>query len=227
MHKITNMTESIIRTATHEFAEMDEVEILEETDTHIEYFDKDGGYSRIYYYPEKINNNHIQDILIADDHIWKYINKNRFIDFVTKEIDRNALSVCRNIILIWDGRDVEPSKAREQLYDLYFDEYAFEIGYGMCGITWVERQAVIVNISEIKIVSDEFHDDKCHEDFCLGVLSTLFHEFRHLVYECNEILSIDTEEYPQDGGIEENVEEYGNQNAERVYMQYENMFLTK
>ena len=85
----------------------------------------------------------------------------------------------------------------------------------------VHRQTVIINVYEIKEVSDEF----CHEDFCLGVLSTIFHELRHLVYECNEILEIGSEKYPEDGYLEDNVEDYGNAYAEKVYRKYRNMFL--
>lgn len=85
----------------------------------------------------------------------------------------------------------------------------------------VHRQTVIINVYEIKEVSDEF----CHEDFCLGVLSTIFHELRHLVYECNEILEIGSETYPEDGYLEDNVEDYGNAYAEKVYRKYRNMFL--
>ena len=51
------------------------------------------------------------------------------------------------------------------------------------------------------------------------------HELRHLVYECNEILEIGSEKYPEDGYLEDNVEDYGNAYAEKVYRKYRNMFL--
>lgn len=220
------LSESIIRDAVHEFADDGEVELLEETEKSIEYFDEENDYKRIYYYPEKINREHIKSILIADEKVKKHICIDKLIDFIVTEIDKNALCVCRNIALIWEEYDLDvESEVRKRLYAETYDEYAFEICDDKLGTTWIERQIVVINVSEIKAVSDEFHDDLCHRDFCLGVLSTLFHEFRHLVYECNEILEIDTDQYPWGGGREENVEEYGNTKAEDTYGKYEDMFM--
>ena len=44
------LTESIIRNAVHEFVNDGEVELLEETEKFIEYFDEENNYERIYYY---------------------------------------------------------------------------------------------------------------------------------------------------------------------------------
>lgn len=220
------LTESIIRNAVHEFVNDGEVELLEETEKFIEYFDEENNYERIYYYPEKIDKEHIRSILLADEKVKEYICIDRLIGFIAYEIDKNALCVCRNIALIWEEYDLDiESDVRKQLYQKTYDEYAFEICDDALGTTWVERQIVVINVSEIKSVSDEFHDNLCHRDFCLGVLSTLFHEFRHLVYECNEILEIGTDQYPMEGGREENVEEYGNTKAEDAYGKYEDIFL--
>lgn len=44
------------------------------------------------------------------------------------------------------------------------------------------------------------------------------HEFRHAVYEFNEVTpknGVD-ERYPANGGLEENVEDYGNREAEKL-----------
>lgn len=218
------LTESVIRGAIHTFQSENEVNILAEMDNYCEYYDEKSDYFRIFYYPEKINKNHIQKILFMDNKVKEYINSERLSDFLLNEIDKNALASCRNIALVWEDEN-HKSDILQQLYDLYYDGYELCYIEDICGITWVKEQIIVINISEIKQVSDEFQDEFSDSDFCLGVLSTLFHEFRHLVYECNEILEIGNAEYPIDGGLETKVEDFGNIHAEKVYLKYKNMFL--
>lgn len=217
------LTESEIRGAIHKFQSENEVNILAETDNYCEYYDEKNDYFRIFYYPEKINKHHIEKILFMDNKVKEYIDAERLRDFLINEMDKNALAVCRKIALIWENEN-HKSDILQQLYDLYYDGYELCRAEDICGITWVEEQIIVINIFEIKQVSDEFQDEFSDSDFCLGVLSTLFHEFRHLVYECNEILEIGNAEYPLDGGIEIRVEDFGNIHAEIVYSKYKDMF---
>lgn len=200
------------------------VELVENTDMFIEYYDSETDYSRIFFFPEQIDRQHIRNILIYDKEVAAHINIEQLIDFILSEIDHNALSVCRYILLQWEDDD-GCSDAAQELYNRTDDEYAVYALEDLIGLTWVERQTVLINVRKILEVSDEFEDELSYEDFKLGFLSSLFHEFRHLLYECHELIEIGTEEYPQDGGIEEYVEEYGNISAERTLKKYEKMFI--
>lgn len=219
------LSETDIRNAVQDvLANEKNVELVESTDTFIEYYDTEGDYSRIYYFPEKIDRQHIRNILMYDKEVAEHINIESLIDFLLAEIDKNALSACQYILLQWEDDDGY-SKAAQEFYNRTDDEYAVCALENIIGLTWVERQSVLINVRKILEVSDEFEDELSYEDFKLGFLSSLFHEFRHLLYECHELIKIGTDEYLQDGGIEEYVEEYGNTNAERTLRKYEKMFI--
>ena len=191
------------------FVDSEEIKIVEESVDHVEYFDNENEYSRIYYYPESITMKHIRNILLVDSKVKNHINIDRLTEFILNEIDINGLIVCRNIVL---------AESLQRLNSIFSDEYALDIADGVCGRLWTDRQIIVINVCMIKQVCDELLLDDA--DFLIGLLSTLFHESRHLIYECNELLSIGSEEYPWDGGIEDNVEEYGNAHAEQVYRTY-------
>jgi hypothetical protein len=82
---------------------------------------------------------------------------------------------------------------------------------------------IIVNVSEIlksatQIANEPEEWHTREYIFAEGLLQTIFHEGRHLFYECNEIVPIgEGTNYPEDGGKECRVEYYGNDMAE-VYI---------
>lgn len=189
---------------------------------YLEYTRNDGFgfYSRRYYYPEKINRNHIKNHLLMDLKVKNLINEEVLLDFLSDEIDKNALAVCEYIALIYDDDEVSPS--RKKLHDEYGDEYALYAGEDLLGLTWIERQVVFINVGVMEQVNDEIpYNDET--DFLIGILSTIFHEFRHMIYECHELLPFNSDSFPATGGLEEEVEEYGNIHAEATYHKYQNL----
>ena len=189
---------------------------------YLEYTGNDGFgfYSRRYYYPEKINRNHIKNHLLMDLKVKNLINEEVLLDFLSEEIDKNALAVCEYIALIYD--DDEVSLSRKKLHDEYGDEYALYACEDLLGLTWIERQVIFINIGVMEQVNDEIpYNDET--DFLIGILSTIFHEFRHMIYECHELLPFNSDSFPATGGLEEEVEEYGNIHAEATYHKYQNL----
>lgn len=73
-------------------------------DDYLEYTGNDGFgfYSRIYYYPERIDRNHIKNHMLMDLKVKNLINEEVLLDFLSNEIDKNALAVCEYIALIYD-----------------------------------------------------------------------------------------------------------------------------
>lgn len=192
-------------------------------DDYLEYTGNDGFgfYSRLYYYPERIDRNHIKDHMLMDMKVRELINKEVLLDFLCNEIDKNALAVCEYIVLIYDDED-EVSQSRKKLQDEYGDEYALYACEDLLGLTWIDRQTIFINVSAIERVNNEIPDND-ETDLLIGILSTIFHEFRHLIYECHELLQFNSDSFPSTGGFEEEVEEYGNIHAEAIYHKYQNL----
>lgn len=207
-----------------EYAARDsDVSALVVNEDYLEYIGNDGFgfYSRLYYYPEKINRNHIKNHMLIDPKVRNLINEEVLLDFLSNEIDKNALAVCEYIALIYDDED-EISPSRKKLQDEYGDEYALYACEDILGLTWVERQTIFINVGVIEQVNDEIpYNDET--DFLIGILSTIFHEFRHLIYECHELLPFNSDSFPATGGFEKEVEEYGNIHAEATYHKYKNL----
>lgn len=203
--------------------EPDRLELLEATDGYCGYYDTLMDYERIYFYPEAVTASHIDGMLCMDKEVERFIDREKLIRLIREEIDPNALCVCRQIAFVWD-EDGGRSEARQAMYETTGDEYALEAGESLCGLTWVDRQAVIICVSTHYEVACECLDILTKEIFEMGILETVFHEFRHLLYECNEILEIGTADYPFDGGIEENVESYAIRKAEAAYRKYPHVF---
>lgn len=210
-------------------------EINEETDTYISYSDTMDT-SRVIYFPKTDNVDRIKKNMIIDEKVKQYVNPDKVAEFIFNCIDVNALAALNTIALLYDEpildengeiEDWKETDARKKLYELTYDEYALEIGLELLGITWVERSTVIINISELVKTSEEIAKDiestayystdwerEFMPVFQEGLVSTICHEFRHLFYECNEFTPLGTDEYPTEGGLETNIEDYGNEQME-------------
>lgn len=202
------------------------LEIYEEKDNTIGYFDLDNEYERIYYFNDRVSS--IKKRILMDDDCASLLNKDGMAKFLHEYLDPVSLMVLEKIVFIFD-RDPEEldSPVRDVLYEEYGDEYAkYCCDEGMLGLTWVEKQIILINVSNILRASKETAEDP-YNGFCTSdyvkifreaLLQTIYHESRHLFYECNEIVprGEDTP-YPIDGGLEENVEEYGNHMASVFY----------
>lgn len=196
--------------------------------------------------PERDSIDRIKNILIADEKVRDYINMDKLAEFVWNCIDVNALAVVRNITLLWN----EPAKYRFfigltdedfiewgcsparaamiQELDCEDDEYGYEIGLDgdneLLGITWTEQSSVIINVSALVNTCHELvsrYGGDFWDEFKRSLISTLLHEFRHLVYEVNDFLDKSAipsmyPKYPEFGRTEFGVEEYGNKECEKL-----------
>lgn len=197
----------------------DDLEILNtEGEYRYGYFVADNFDSRerYYYFPDTKES--LVKRVLMDAECEKLLDKEKLTEFLLTHTDENALMVLRYIVFVWDDEDKEQSTARTFLEDDLEDEYAREIGDGedYLGITWVEKQTVVINVrnildSSIEIANEPGETHSLKEIFLEGLCQTIFHECRHLFYECNELIPIGQDtEYPSNGGLEDEVEEYGN-----------------
>jgi hypothetical protein len=209
------------------------IEDVEETEDCITFFT--GYETRTMHFAERDSVTRIRDAIITDSAVTRYIELNALIELIYQHIDLNSLMPLENVVLLWDKHDDEgelvPKEARNALYDMYGDEYAFEISEGNLGIVWVERSSVIINVSEIMQTAKEMWSEKdLYEPVGMSewnnkddvfkdiFVSTLCHEFRHLLYECNECVKIgEGTPYAETGYTEEEVEKYGNSEAFRLF----------
>lgn len=169
---------------------------------------------RYFYFPDTKES--LEKRILMDEGCQNLLKKDRLVEFLLNHMDENVLMVLNYMAFVWDNNEGEISKTRVFLEDEYGDEYAREVGMDFLGMTWVERQVVVINVSSILKSSIEIANEPeeylpLEAIFIEGICQTIFHECRHLFYECNELIPIGQDtEYPWDGGLENEVEEYGN-----------------
>lgn len=180
--------------------------------------DESEPYERHFYFDDTRQS--LEKRILLDSEVESFLPKEALAGFLLSHLDTNAIMVMEKIVLIWEDEDGR-SKARDALENEYGDEYAQYVAEDMLGQTWVDRQILVVNVSKVyescqNIYDKELDHQTFEEFFAESVLQTMFHESRHLFYECNEIVPIGKgTPYPQNGGLEDEVEEYGNREAER------------
>lgn len=190
-------------------------------------------YSRTLYFQKKETVNSLRERILMDEPVKKILDEEKLSVFLYENVDVNSLMALERMAFTWDDPMEEDSASRTQLWDEFSDEYAMECGLGNLGITWVERQVVFINVRDLYLSSKEIHENidplrSIQDIFEEGLLQTIFHECRHLLYECNEFVKIGRgSPYPANGGLECHVEEYGNEEAERILRdgKFQNFFL--
>lgn len=211
----------------------------EGADDYISYWANDGAleYERKIYFPENDTLDKFKERLVYDKKVREHIDPDAVMEFIYNCVDVNALSSVQTVALLYDEpildedgevEDWKETKGRQELMDRASDgcdEYAMEVGLEQLGINWVERSAVIINVGQLVKTSEEIAEDIYGDKdigfdsiFREGLVSTICHEFRHAVYDINETAYKDGSDprYPRDGGLEENVETYGNREAEKL-----------
>lgn len=201
----------------HEIAKDKNIDINKENEHHISIWNNDIDYGYDFNFPEQISKEYLKTITIADEKVKSMIDIDFVLDIIAKYCDVNALIMLENMAFVYDEED-EESKARKELSNIYGDEYAYYIGDDCVGVTWVERQTIIINISEIIKTLNSI--GWMNDDFENGLMSTIFHELRHLIYECNPCIEFGDEDYPVNGGEEDNVEMYGRWMADTLESKY-------
>lgn len=212
-------------------------------DEYISFWGNNGliEYERKIYFPEADTLENFKKRLIFDEKVKEHLDVDAVAEFIYNCIDVNALGVVQHIAFLYDEpildengevEEWEETAGRQELMDRAsdgYDEYAFEVGLETLGINWVERSAVIINVSELlksaeniaQNIYGEAWESYVDDIFREGLVQTICHEFRHAFYELNEFTPYDEANYPPDGGLEENVEAYGNREAEKLMLNKE------
>lgn len=191
---------------------------VDEDSNSIGYFDEENGYERTYYFDDTADT--IKSRIMMDEQVEKFLNKDALAQFLFDNLDANSLMVMENLAFTFDT-EIDFSSVRNKLEEKYGDEYAMYVGEDTLGVTWVERQTPLINVSNLvessfRIASEPDEYLSIDYIFTEGLLQTIFHECRHLFYECNEIVPIgEGTPYPSKGDREHYVEEYGNDIAEK------------
>ena len=151
------------------------------------------------------------------------VDKRALAEYLWSFCDRNAFITLDKLVVIWSEPDdvdtLEPSDFVDEqllaLYEEYSDEYAFEIGQGVLGQLWFERNVAVVNMGEIVRAAREIEQENSdlgdswfsfENQVEIGFLTTVIHELRHLQLDTNFLLPEDT--YPVEWASEEAVEDY-------------------
>lgn len=163
-------------------------------------------------------------IYVSQDIPERYqVDKNVLAEYLWNTCDKNAFITLDQMVVIWSEADdpvtFDPSdfvdSETKRLYTELGDEYAYEIGCGVLGKLWFERNIVVINMGEIVRTSEDIANE--NQDICdpyfsvknqvyVGFLSTAIHELRHLQMDTNIILPEDT--YPLNLASEDEVEAY-------------------
>lgn len=135
------------------------VEILENDETHIEYYDNEQEGYRFFYFPETETLESFKNRIFFSDKASKYYNSEEITRFIFDIIDKNALMVLQKLYFVWDDSDYE------KIYNETDDEYALYImDNEYFGITWVEKSIIIINVK--KMIEEIKNTEK--EDLRLG-----------------------------------------------------------
>lgn len=149
------------------------------------------------------------------------VNKGVLAEYLWEACDRNAFITLEELVVIWsepdDEESFEPTDFEDselaRLCEEYGDEYALEIGQGLLGQLWFERNIAVVNMGEIVRAAEEVareNEDLWDPWFSfekqveMGFCTTVLHELRHLQMDTNILLP--EEDYPVGLASEENVE---------------------
>lgn len=142
--------------------------------------------------PEQLDSQILMDPLCE-----QILNREAIRDILFYGIDFNALACVRHVAFVYDNGD-DFSPAREVLYALYNDEYARYVGEDYLGAVWVDRSDIIINVGAILDTAWEEIaewvtmcgcDPEREYEIQLrdGIIGTLLHEFRHAVFELNDL----------------------------------------
>ena len=223
--KLGFLTKEFLIAQAKTWEQNEEVEELEITKNLMSYFD--GNCYHTIYFNETDSLERIQNAIMFDEEVKKYLNPETVAELLYHCVDRNSLMVLERFVLTYDDLNEEEqlpeTSVRLQLKKELGDDYAEEVGLGSLGINWVERQFVFINVKDIldcaKEIASEPDEWLSEENiFRDAVMQTIFHELRHTVYENNEFIQMDRcSPYPQEGKEEFEVEEYGNAKAIAVY----------
>lgn len=193
---------------------------LETDGNYFAYCDEDGDeygieYERHYYYDDTVET--IASRILMDKQVEAFLPKQQLASLLEELAEADALMVMEKLVFLWEDEE-GGSPVRDELEAAYDDEYAQFVAEGFIGQIWKDRQIPVINVSAIFDECAAFFEPALDPPFAAyfleGVLQTMFHEMRHLFYECNEIVSIgEGTPYPQSGGMEDEVEEYGNRKA--------------
>lgn len=168
----------------------------------------------------------VQRIHISSDiPEWYRADKKALAEYLWNACDHNAFITLEEIVVVWSEQDnaetFEPSdfedEQRKRLYEEYSDECASEIGEGVLGQLWFERNTVVINMGEIVRAAEEVTVQNTglvdidpffsfESQVQTGFLTTVLHELRHLQMDTNIFLPEDM--YPLELASEGAVEEY-------------------
>jgi len=196
-------------------ADEGEIEILSEDEKSITVWDNsECGKELTFYFREHNTYRNLAKRVFISPTIPKvykpFFTKHCVMKTLLEKIDPNCFMTMTALFIVWDdNKDNETDKFRSKLEDLTDDEYAHEIGDGLLGITWWERNVCIISASQIiHTVLEMYEEDdyQFKEEVEIGFWTTVIHELRHLLLDTNIILP--ENEYPQELASEDNVEEY-------------------
>lgn len=179
---------------------------------------------------------HFLEVMTVDDLVHRihissdiperyHADRKALAEYLWNACDHNAFITLEEVVVVWSEPDnaetLEPSdfedEQRKRLYEEYSDECAIEIGEGVLGQLWFERNTAVINMGEIVRAADEVAAQNTdlvdidpffsfENQVQTGFLTTVLHELRHLQMDTNIFLPEDM--YPLELTSEGAVEEY-------------------
>lgn len=163
----------------------------------------------------------------------KYKNKidllKKFAIDVLSTIDSNMLIVLNKVIFM-NYSDYKNNNAISKIIEVVYngldvddtdDLFMPDLGDECIGFKWHDTNSIVIFVdSHISVVNQIYkglskNNYLMNKDFCIGIITTILHEIRHLGLECNPYLPED--KYPQKICSEEEVEYWAIYNFEKYY----------
>lgn len=210
-----------------QISEISELSIESSDDKGLVVWDDEDAKLLPVYFPEAMTvDDLVQRIHISSDIPKCYqADRKALAEYLWKACDHNAFITLQEVVVVWSQPDDAGTyissdfedEQRRRLYEEYSDECANEIGEGVLGQLWFERNTAVVNMGEIVRAADEVAAQNAdlvdidpffsfENQVQTGFLTTVLHELRHLQMDTNIFLPEDM--YPLELASEGAVEEY-------------------
>lgn len=208
-------------------AEIQELSIESSDDKGLVVWDDEDAKLLPVHFPEAMTvDDLVQRIHISSDiPEWYRADKKALAEYLWNTCDHNAFITLNEVVVVWSQPDDAGTymssdfedEQRKRLHEEYSDEYAYEIGEGVLGQLWFERNTAVINMGEIVRAADKVAIENVdlvdidpffsfENQVQTGFLTTVLHELRHLQMDTNIFLPEDV--YTLELASEISVEEY-------------------
>lgn len=188
-------------------------EILYEDDSGIAYYDYEtsGGDDYLYFKkPEICTKEKLQSLIFVGHNVNKKITPELIANILCDAYGESLpdmMIVLRGIVIVNDDDDISEYSKHSGIEEIEIQDEMY-ITEDYCGRSWFRKQTTFIYEQAIIDTAKECVDEftTFDEEYLRGIGSTVIHECRHIMLDCNPFL--DEKQYPVNLSSEDAVEDF-------------------